>query len=138
MELKKLMFISILSCAFLYSNTVKANDYSRSNIYQAFSAYIIQNKPIDSKYKFDKTALSDLSTIMRQIKSSSTSVRSNQLNQQFEWWLSRRGNGFVNNESHRPNHGCVGGGNGSRHKSNHKKRKKRGSGGHDDCGGSYN
>ncbi|MBB1432532.1 hypothetical protein [Pseudoalteromonas sp. SG43-4] len=130
--------IVLSGLCFFVSLSSQANDYTRANVYQAFTSYINQNKPIDNKYKFDKEAFNDLSKAMRNVKSSSLNTRGNQLNQQFEWWLSRRGNGFVNNESHGPNHGCVGGGNGSRHKSNHKKRKKRGSGGHDDCGGSYN
>lgn len=130
--------IVLSGLCFFVSLSSQANVYTRANIYQAFTSYINQNKPIDNKYKFDKEAFNDLSKAMRNVKSSSLNTRGNQLNQQFEWWLSRRGNGFVNNESHDPNHGCVGGGNGSRHKSNHKKRKKRGSGGHDDCGGSYN
>ena len=127
-----------LSASIFIAMPALANSYERSHVYQAFSAYINQDRPIDRKYKLDKNALDDLSAVIRKIKSSSLNSRGNQLNQQFEWWLSRRRNGFVNNENHGPNHGCVGGGNGSRHKSNHKKRKKRGSGGHDDCGGSYN
>jgi len=138
MGLKKAFITTSVCITLLISTSTKSNDYKRSNIYNNFSAYINKNKPIDSKYKFDKSALNDLSTAMQKINLASATARSNQLNKQFEWWLSRRDDGFVSNDRHGPNHGCVGGGNGSRNKANHKKRKKRGSGRHDDCGGSDN
>lgn len=124
--LKKASSVGVSLCL-LASAPSYADDFKRSDVYQAFYAYIVNGTPIDQRYLTDVQALSDLIVASQQVNAPTVQNTTARLKQQFRWWLERRGDDFLDDDDDGPDDGCSGGGAGSRDDDDD-----------DDCGGSDN